>query len=178
MWNWLVTSIGYPEPITIPADDVTVVALTRDQTLTSQILEVEAAHRIFLACMNALDGQRNKFEAFGLQSKATKKGTVSYVWNEEDNARVLPTITRLQTLSKSLCEDLPKSARKARQVSEKLGPHLKQHYKFKDFVETKWPTNEAGEVVAMPETDQSPEPTIAPQKKSLRTFMAGLFRLG
>jgi hypothetical protein len=138
VWTKLRPGIGYSEPITIPSEDLTVVALTRDQDLTLQVSEVEAAHRIYLVSMKKFQSLKDKFESFGFHV-AVKGETVTFEADEAQMVRASPTIIELRTLSQSICEGLPPAASQAREIAAKLGPHLKRHYKFKHFVEMSFP---------------------------------------
>jgi len=138
VWTKLTFGVGYSEPISIPPEDLTVVALTRDQHLTMEISETEAAHRIFLDSMRALQSLQDKFESFGFH-KAVDGETVTFEADQEQLARAAPTIIRLRTLSQSMCAGIPQAAKQARELAGKLGPHLKSHYKFKHFVQMTYP---------------------------------------
>lgn len=142
VWTKLTISVGYSEPIAIPADDLAIVALTRDQELTTQVGEIESAHRIYTEAVRALAAQQEKFEAFGLHT-AVDGQTVTFEANEAQLVRAGPTIIRLRTLAESLCTGVPRAAKQARAVAAKLGPHLKRHYKFKHFIELRFPETEA-----------------------------------
>lgn len=139
LWTVMTSSIGYSEPIRIPPEDLSVVALTQDMNLTTQIGESESAHRIYTQSLQKLDELKAKFEAFGLHTNVEGQ-IVSFEANSEQFVRVGPTVIQLRTLSESIAEALPKAAEKARSVAERLGPHLKKYYKFKHFITLSFPS--------------------------------------
>jgi hypothetical protein len=144
VWTKLRFGVGYSEPITIPAEDLTVVALTRDNDLTTQIGEVENSHRIFLDSIRTLQALMEKFESFELQTSVQGE-IVSFEADAAQQALIAPTLIRLRTLSQSVCSNLPAAAAQARDVAARLGPHLKDHYKFKHFVVMTFSTEELSE---------------------------------
>jgi hypothetical protein len=141
IWTTMTSSIGYADPVSIPASDLALIALTRDTALTTEIGESEAAHRIFLQSLSRLEALREKLDSFGLQTRIDGQ-IVSFEANEAQLARIGPTLIQLRTLSNSIAEGLPKAAAKARSVAERLGPHLKKHYKFKHFMSLSFPASE------------------------------------
>jgi hypothetical protein len=134
LWTILDDVVGYSDTgLTISPDGLALVAATKDVDLLMGVREIESAHRIYLEAIHKLAELRAKLESSGLQIAVEGK-TVSYGATPEQYAKIAPTIIRLETLSKSIESGLPEAVARARQVSERLGPHLKKHYKFKHFI--------------------------------------------
>lgn len=161
LWTKLTFAVGYPSAISIPSEDLTVVALARDQDLTRQVTEVEAAHQIYLEAMRKFQHYLDKFEALGLHT-GMQEETVSF---EADRAQLVqagPTLIRLRTLSHSICEGVPRAARQAREVATRLGPHLKAHHEFKHFIELSYPEHEAN-AQKLSAASKNGQPTSQPE---------------
>ena len=118
VWTKLTFGVGYSEPITIPPENLTVVALTRDQDLTIQISEVESAHRIYLDSIKAFRALQEKFETFGLHT-AVEGETVTFEADDTQSVQIGPTLIQLRSLSQSICASVPAAAEQARAVSAK-----------------------------------------------------------
>jgi hypothetical protein len=155
LWAKIPINVGYSDPVSIPAGDLTVVALTRANDLTTQIGEVEAAHRIYTQCFRRLDELRVEFRSFGLET-GVEGETVSFEADQTQLVKIAPTLIQLRTLSAAIAEGLPRAGNQARAVAQQLGPHLKKHYKFKHFVSLSFPEQAAN--VASSETEASAPP--------------------
>ncbi|MFL6724818.1 MAG: hypothetical protein ACJ8E3_08180 [Sphingomicrobium sp.] len=138
LWAKMPINIGHSDPVSVAAEDLTVVALTRDTDLTTQIGEVEAAHRIYTQCFRRLDELRIEFRSFGLET-AVEGETVSFEADHAQLVKIAPTLIQLRTLSDAVATGLPDAAKQARDVAERLGPHLKKFYKFKHFLVLSFP---------------------------------------
>jgi len=161
-WTKMPTSVGFSDPIVIPSADLTVVALSRDQGLTKEVGEVEAAHRIYVQSMLRLEQLREQFQSFGLGTDV-QGNTVGFEANEAQLVQIAPTLIQLRTLGDAIAEGVPPAAKQARSVAERLGPHLKSHYRFKHFISLSFPqaggqtTEEAGS----PAEAEATAPTMA-----------------
>lgn len=134
LWAILDDVVGYSEiKLSISPDGLALVAATKDVDLLMGVREVESAHRIYLEAIHTLAELRKGLESSGLQTAVEGK-TVSYGATPEQYAKIAPTIIRLETLSASIDTGLPEAVERAREISERLGPHLKEHYKFKHFI--------------------------------------------
>lgn len=148
LWTILDDVVGFSDSdISIPEEALALVAMTKDVELLLGVQEVQSAHRIYLSVLQTLAEQRRKLESFGLQTAVEGK-TVSYGATPEEFAKVAPTIIRLEGLSKSLEEGLPKAVSHARDISSRLGPHLKKYYKFKHFISMSFAVGEEAETEA------------------------------
>lgn len=134
LWALMDDVVGYSRTsYSISPESLALVAQMKDPGLLMGVMEVESAHRIYIESLRKFGELRGKMESSGLQA-AVEGQTVSYAATPEEYARIAPTIIRLETLSQSFEEGVPRAVENARVISERLGPDLKKHFKFNHFM--------------------------------------------
>jgi hypothetical protein len=141
-WTKISDIIGFSDSeVSIPPEDLAIVAITRDVEMVTEIREIEAAHHSYIKSMFKLSELRQKLDASGLHT-AVQGQVVSFEATPDEYLKIAPTIINLETLTNSLLEGLPRAVLQAKNVASKLGPHLKSYYKFKHFIVLAFPGSE------------------------------------
>lgn len=137
LWQIIDQVVGYSDnEKSLSSDGLALVAQTKDADLLMGVMEVESSHRIRLATLHKLTEVRTKFEAETAGLEVAVQGqTISYGATAEEYAKIAATLIRLGTLSTALEDGLPEAVERARSVGERLGPHLKKHFKFEHFMQ-------------------------------------------
>ena len=134
LWTKLVDLIGFRnEPVTISAEELALVARTRDVALVMKIRELESGHLIIMSVWSKISLFRRQLAETDL-AESVKGRVVTFAASPEQQAKIAPLMINLNDLSEGLKRDLPRIASEARSLAGKLGAEIKRHYKFKHFV--------------------------------------------
>lgn len=117
----------------IHADELALIAKTKDAQLVMDVRELESAHSIALSAISKIQEMRDELGKSGLIKKVEGQ-TVSFEASQEQFANIAPLLINLETLASGTFASLPEMAEHASQTCMKLGPHLKKHYKFRHFI--------------------------------------------
>jgi hypothetical protein len=145
IWQRLLDFVGFSDAeIVFSAEELAIVANMKDQKLTMDLMELEAGHRIVTSTLKEMTVLRQKIADSGL-AKEINGNVITFVATPEQQAAIAPTMINLDSFAKSLMKNVPELTALAKTVSTSLGRSIKAHYKFKDFVELRYPSdNEDG----------------------------------
>lgn len=139
LWSRLPDILGFKQsPESISADELALVARSKNADLVMKILEVESGHSIVMQSFRAIQELRLKLHALNLD-KTTDGRVVSYVGSGSLAAEAAPITASLDDLSDGLEGQVERIAKKAQDITAKLCEHLISYYKFKDFMRASVP---------------------------------------
>ena len=125
--------IGYERRPAPTAEQLALVAITRDVDLLAGVQEIATAHSIYVESLHRLFELRSGIDWGGLKTLLDGR-EVSYLGTPEDSARIKPTMIKLDDLSEAIENQISEAAAKALKTSSEIGPHLKRHFKFGHFI--------------------------------------------
>lgn len=139
LWGVMLEAIGFgPEPPPINADELALIARTKDDELVMQLREVEMSHRICFDCYNRIIERKKMLSTSGLITEVAGE-TVSFEATQQEVANLAPLFIELEGSAMGLVDLLPRATKNAKEVASKLGPKLKAFYKFDHFVSIAFP---------------------------------------
>jgi hypothetical protein len=134
LWGVILEAIGFgPEPLAISADELALIARTKDDELVMKLREVEMSHRICFDCYNRIIERKRALSNSGLITEAAGE-TVSFEATQQQVANLAPLFIELEGSARGLVDLSPRASKEAKEVASKLGPKLKTFYKFDHFV--------------------------------------------
>jgi hypothetical protein len=138
-WGVILEAIGFgPEPLSISADELALIARTKDDQLVMKLREVEMGHRICFDCYNRIIERKRLLSNSGLITEVAGE-MVSFEATQQQVANLAPLLIELDSSASGLVDLIPRAAKEAKEVASKLGPKLKAFYKFDHFVSIGFP---------------------------------------
>ena len=116
----------------IATEQLVVLALTQNPEIMMGVLEIQSSHQIYIQLVSRLTALKEDLLKLQLPSAANGP-VIGFKINIDQYPKVAPYIVRLKDIGDALVSELPKVALKAKDVAQKLGPHLKQFYKIERF---------------------------------------------
>ena len=139
-WQIITDFVGFKEPSeSIFADELALIARTKDVELVTKVRELESGHSILLNSLSKICELRVKLSEAGVGHFVDGR-TVSYAISEDELPAIAPIIINLDDLSASFESMIPRIAQQARETAGKIGGHLKSHYKFQHFISLSFPS--------------------------------------
>lgn len=149
LWTRLQDVIRFDEnPERITAQELALVADTRDADLVMKVLEFQSGHSILMQAIGRIQELRNQLNDLDLAQSVDGR-TVSFGGPVEEYPKYAHIFIHLNDLSDGLETQAARIANTGRELAGKLGPHLKRFYNFDHFVTLTMapPTQSSNEVV-------------------------------
>lgn len=138
-WSTMTDIIGFTNSdISVNADELALIAVTKDSDLVMKVRELESGHGSILSALRKLGELRDDLARSGLITHVDGQ-TFSFEASELEYAQIAPTLINLETLANSLTPMLPRLIAAGKETAHELGPHLKKHYKFEHFITLSFP---------------------------------------
>ena len=135
VWTKMVNVIGFRhDSESITADELALVARTKDVDLVMKIRELESGHLIMMSVITKIESLRSQMSEMDLAESVQGRTVTFEAKSQQEHARVAPLIINLGDLSEGLVRDLPRICVEARGLANTLGSKLKKYYKFEHFI--------------------------------------------